>query len=304
MILEKYEEILKVNNDFKFLEKYLNVPSLVRLKKVGYFCGMDYASKSVYDFAEYVSRYDHSLNVALIIYRLTKDKKMALAGLFHDVSTPCFSHVIDYMNKDYLKQDSTEEFTEDILVNDEYLRDCLKIDNILLEEIANFKEYKVVDNDRPKLCADRLDGVILPGLFWTRDLNISDLEVIINALKIYKNSDKEQEIGLNNIDIARKILEVSENIDMFCHSNYDNYMMSLLANITKRSIDIGLITYKDLYILTEEELFNILKNSNDAYIQSNLDLFLNIRKEDIPYIEMPPIKKRILNPLVNGKRLK
>ena len=34
------------------LEKYLSVPSLVRLRNVGYFCGMDYASKNVYDFSE------------------------------------------------------------------------------------------------------------------------------------------------------------------------------------------------------------------------------------------------------------
>lgn len=303
-MLEKYVWILKDSEDFKFLEKYLNVPSLLRLKKIGYFCGMDYASKSVYDFSEYVSRYDHSLNVALIVYSLTKDKKMTLAGLFHDVSTPCFSHVIDYMNKDYLKQDSTEEYTEDILNNDEYLKMCLKEDRISLEEISNFKEYSLVDNERPKLCADRLDGVILPGLFWTRDLDIKDLESIIKSVRVYKNSDNEQEIGFNNLDITRKILEVSENIDIYCHSNYDNYMMSLLASITKRSIDIGLINYKDLYILTEEELFTILKNSIDGYIQSNLDLFLNIRKENIPRIKMPPIKKRILKPLVNGGRIK
>ncbi len=302
-MLEDYLNKLKIE-DLKFLEKYLNVPSLLRLKKVGYFCGMDYASKKVYDFLEYVSRYDHSLNVALIVYRLTKDKKMTLAGLFHDISTPCFAHVIDYMNKDYLKQDSTEEYTEDILSKDVYLEKCLKEDRIEVEEIGNFKRYSIVDNNRPKLCADRLDGVILPGLFWTKDLKIEELEDIINSIRVYKNSDNELEIGFNNFKIARKILEVSENIDIYCHSNYDNYMMSLLASITKRSIDIGLINYRDLYILNEEELFNILINSNDSYIKNNLELFLNIGIEDIPKIEMPPIKKRVLNPLVNGKRIK
>lgn len=29
----------------EFLKKYLTVPSLVRLKGIGYFCGMDYASR-------------------------------------------------------------------------------------------------------------------------------------------------------------------------------------------------------------------------------------------------------------------
>ena len=43
-----------------FLVKYLKAPSLLRLKDIGYFCGMDYASKDIYNFKEYISRYDHS----------------------------------------------------------------------------------------------------------------------------------------------------------------------------------------------------------------------------------------------------
>ena len=54
-----------------------------------------------------------------------------MAGLFHDIATPCFSHVIDYMNNDYEKQESTEKKTEEILRNDKYLCECLDNDGIL-----------------------------------------------------------------------------------------------------------------------------------------------------------------------------
>ena len=73
MYLKYYLEQLDYNNIPKFLKKYLQVPSLLRLKKVGYFCGMDYASKDIYNFREYISRYDHSLTVSLIVYKLTED---------------------------------------------------------------------------------------------------------------------------------------------------------------------------------------------------------------------------------------
>ena len=109
MYLDYYMNLLGYNEIPRFLIKYLKCPSLLRLKKIGYFCGMDYASKDIYDFREYISRYDHSINVALITYKLTKNKKATIAALFHDVATPCFSHVIDYMNKDYANQESTEE---------------------------------------------------------------------------------------------------------------------------------------------------------------------------------------------------
>ena len=178
-LLEFYLETLEYNEKPEFINKYLNTPSLNRLKKVGYFCGMDYASKHIYNFKEHITRYDHSLTVALLTWKCTKDKKATLAGLFHDIATPCFSHVIDYMNKDYENQESTEEYTEDILKKDTYLSKCLKEDNIKLEDIIKFKQYNIVDNNRPKVCADRLDGVILTGISWTKNIDYKDIKNIV-----------------------------------------------------------------------------------------------------------------------------
>ena len=184
-MLQRYLEILGIDDISDELIKYLNVPSLVRLKNVGYFCGMDYASRDVYDFSEYISRYDHSLTVALLTWKLTKDLKTTLAGLFHDISTPCFSHVIDYMNKDYEKQESTEEKTYEVVMNDKILLEYLNNDNIDVMDIVDFKKYSVVDMDRPMMCADRLDGIILTGLYWTKSINLDDVINIINNIIIH-----------------------------------------------------------------------------------------------------------------------
>lgn len=286
-----------------FLDKYLESKALLRLKKVGYFCGMDYASKDIYDFPEYISRFDHSLDVALLTYRFTNNKKEAIAGLIHDISTPCFSHVIDYMNKDYSTQESTEEKTSDIVKSDKYLLNCLNEDKIDVDEVINFKKYSIVDNNRPKLCADRLDGVILTGMFWTKELNILDVKRILDSLDIYLNEDNEKEIGFNNLEIAKKIINVSNNIDRFCHSKEDNYMMELLANLTKYIIDNKYLHYEDLYYLNEEEVHKIFSSIKDSKFQDKYNLFKNISKENIKDIEMPYIKKRDLNPLVNGRRI-
>ncbi len=162
-LYNEYLNLLIKNEIPNFLQKYLTVPSLIRLKNIGYFCGMDYASKHIYNFKEQISRYDHSLTVSLLTWKFTKDRKATIAGLFHDIATPCFAHVIDYMNKDYENQESTEEYTEEIIKNDEKLQKYLREDKLLSEDIINFKKYTIVDNDRPKLCADRLDGIILTG---------------------------------------------------------------------------------------------------------------------------------------------
>lgn len=304
MLLQYYLQKLGYLNVPEFLYKYLIAPSLLRLKKVGYFCGMDYASKDIYDFSEYISRYDHSLTVCLTVYKLTKDKTATLAGLFHDIATPCFSHVIDYMNEDYDKQESTEEYTEIILKSDDYLRCCLEEDNIDIEEIINFKKHTVVDNDRPKVCADRIDGVILTGIGWTKNISTEDIDKIIRDMYIFKNEYGEDEIGFTSLQVVEKVLEVSKSIDIYCHSDEDNYMMQLLAKITKQAIGNGYISYEELYFYDEEQVFTLFKEKKDNEFQMLLHKFENIKKEEIPNTEIANVKIRKLNPIVNGKRIK
>ena len=287
-----------------FLKKYLKCTSLIRLKNIGYFCGMDYASKDIYDFDEYISRFDHSLDVALITYKYTGSKEATLAGLFHDIATPCFAHVIDYMNKDYANQESTEEYTEKIIKNDEYLIECLKKDNINVDDIIDFKKYSIVDNNRPKLCADRLDGVILTGLFWTKNIDREDIDNIVRHTITFKNEDNELELGFNDKKVANKIMDVSESIDLICHSNEDNYMMELLAKLTKYAIDNNYLKYDDLYIINEEDVHKIFNSIDNPIFVDGYRLFKEIKKDSVPHQEMPYIKKRNLNILVNGKRIK
>jgi len=303
-MLEQYLTMLGIKEMPEFLIKYLSVPSLVRLKKIGYFCGMDYASKDVYDFPEVISRYDHSLTVALLTWKLTKNRIKTLAALFHDISTPCFSHVIDYMNKDYENQESTEEKTEEIIKSDEVLMEYLKQDHILVDDIIDFKRYSVVDIDRPKLCADRLDGIILTGLYWTKSLNIDDVSYILNDVMITRNETNEDEIAFKNKGIAKLVLKTSNLIDKYCSSKEDNYMMQLLSKITKLAIKKDIIKYEDLYYLTEDEVFEKFMNSNDIEIINLIEIFQTISKKDIPETELPNLKARILNPLVNNRRLK
>ena len=288
----------------RFLNKYLEVPSLVRFKNIGYFCGMDYASKEVYDFRELITRYDHSLTVALLTWRFTHDKKATIAGLFHDVATPCFAHVIDYMNKDYANQESTEEYTEEIIKNDKELRRCLRIDKLKYSDICDFKEFSIVDNKRPKLCADRYDGLILTGYNWTKSIELSDLLEFTDNLCLHMNEDNILELGFKDRDICNRVLKVSDEIDLICHSNEDNYMMELLEDITRITISKKIIEYKDLYYLTEVELFDKIRNSDDDELLKLLDKFYNIKASEIPDTIMIDVKKRDLNPLCYVGRIK
>lgn len=302
-LYKTYLSLLKNKGIPTFIKKYLDVPSLTRLKNVGYFCGMDYASKNIYNFKEYITRYDHSLSTALLTFKLTKNKIETLAALFHDIATPCFSHVIDYMNKDYENQESTEEYTSEIIKQDHKLQDYLKEDKINIEDIINFKKYSIVDNSRPKLCADRLDGIILNGIAWAKNINESDIKEIVSDLKVYDNEDKEKELGFKTEAIALKTIKINEEIEKLYHSSEDNYMMELLADITRISIENKIITYKDLYYLDEPNLFQKIKASKVEKLKSLMDKFENIKKEEIPPTIINNIKIRNIIPIANNIRI-
>ena len=303
MKLQRYMELLDYHNIPSFMYKYFNSPSLKRLNRIGYFCGMDYASKDIYNFSEYVSRFSHSLTTALLTWKLTYNKTSTIAALFHDISTPCFSHVIDYMNKDYRKQESTEEFTEKIILNDDYLLECLEKDNIKIDDIINFKNNSIVDLDRPMMCADRLDGIILTSLFWTKSISLEEVEMILKSVMIYNNEYNNLELGFNDKLCADLVIEKNNKIDIYCHSMEDNYMMELLANITRMCIDKKIISYDELYLLNEHELIFKMINSRNTEILNLWYKFNEIKKEEIKYMDLPLIKKRVVTPIVNGKRI-
>ena len=287
----------------EFMNKYLELPIMQRLKNVSLFCGMDYASPYMYQFSVPISRYDHSLNVALITWKLTHDKSQTLAALFHDVSTPVFSHVIDYMNKDYIEQESTEKMIPDVLITCRELLYYLKEDNVRFDDIFNFKQFSVVDLPRPALCADRLENLIGVGMSWVNEVTYDDAEKIIASMYLATNERGQREIAVSSKLTAEYLVYINSKINELTHTNEDTYMMQLLADVVRQTIDEGLIIYDDLYRLTEDKYISIIEKNVDTSTELH-DLWRTFKHVVPPVPDQHiAIKELTLNPMVNGKRL-
>lgn len=287
----------------EFLKKYLTLDIIVRLKDISLLCGMEYASPFAYDFLFSVSRYDHSLNTALITWNLTHDKCATLAALFHDVGAPAFSHVIDYMNGDYRVQESTEEKTSEILLTSLELRKMLALDNIDINNILDFKKYSIVDLPRPSLCADRIDNTITLGLTWVKTLEFKDIKDILDDMYVSVNEDEIPEIAFKSREIALYFKVVNDEINRLMHTNSDTYMMMLGADMIRLCLNLKLLTYNDLFKLGEKDVIKIIVDNIVKYpeLDNYWSLFTGI--EDIPNILQPDIKDKVVNPLVRNKRL-
>lgn len=98
----------------------------MRLRDVGMNCGCEYTAFPRFVKIGPYSRYDHSLGVALIVWHFTKRKEQTLAGLFHDLATPVFAHVVDFLNGDHLRQESTEAGTRECIAGSPELMEGLQ----------------------------------------------------------------------------------------------------------------------------------------------------------------------------------
>lgn len=279
----------------------MELDGLKRLKEVGMNCGMEYTSFPFYGEMETYSRFEHSVSVSLIVYHFTKDLTQALAGLFHDISTPVFSHVIDFMNQDHIKQENTEALTDEFLRRDTQLVEILKEYNISIDEINDYHKYPIADNNAPRLSADRLEYT-LGSLYHYHLCTIDEIKEYYENLTILTNEEGEVELGFKDelvaISFAKKALQCS----YIYSTDEDRYGMETLARILKKALKEGIITQDDLY-KTEPILIDKLVHSS---MNKDWEWYCNLIRVD--KIEQPIdesyikiyTKKRYINPLTKS----
>ncbi len=108
----------------EWMEAFCRLPELQRLRDVGMNCGCEYTAFARFRGLPRYSRFRHSLGVCRIVWHFTGDRTQALAGLFHDIATPCFAHTVDFLHGDHLRQEYTEGRTESIIRGSAELAVC------------------------------------------------------------------------------------------------------------------------------------------------------------------------------------
>lgn len=288
-----------------FMVKYLGLDFMLRLKGIIMLCGMINASPKMYNFnLPFITRFAHSLNDAKITYKLTNSKEMSLASLFHDVSSPTWCHVVDYMNRDYIFQESTEDKTASILASSKELEKFLKEDGIKLDDIIDFKRYSVCDLPRPKLCADRLENTLTSAFAWSGNITLEEAKLVVDSLTLFQNEDNDAEIGLTNLEAANILMRINAEINELTHTKEDNYMMMVASDLLKRCLEVGLFTYDDLFTMTERELIKRIEEGKEKDGQILEYYFMYKHTEVVPEsFTAPNVKEVVLRPLVNGRRI-
>ena len=301
--IKSYYKIL--SEDFpKFLNEYINTPEMLKQSKISVSCGTIYSK--MYKQMWY-SSLDHSIAVALIIWHFTKDRKQTLSGLFHDIATPVFKHSIDFMNKDYEKQESTEELTTKIISESKEIMELLNRDGIKVEEVADYHIYPIADNDTPCLSSDRLEYTLSNGLGATEKIwTLDDVKEIYDNIEIQEDENGIEELGFKDIAIAEKFVHTMSILSRLYRREKTLFTMQMLADIMRIMSDNNLINISEMYNLTETEQIEKIEKCNVKNISNGFEIWKHatdiLTSEKMPegkyFVNIEKVKKRYINPLV------
>lgn len=285
-----------------FLREAASAPSMQRLKDIGMNCGCEYTSFPRFAELDKYSRFDHSFGVALIVWNFTRDKAQTLAGLLHDVSSPVFAHVIDFLRGDHMTQESTEDGTADIIANDSELQKTLRANGLCTDDVSDYHRYPVADNDSPRLSADRLE-YSLGNMLNYGIRGISEVSEYYRDLTLTENENGETEIAFSHLKAAVGFSQAALECARIYVSDEDRYAMQALAELVGHAVKCGVLCEADLH-KTEPEL--IAKLRADDGFSCRWESFRAMRETAVSEFDAGGewrrifAKKRCIDPLVAG----
>jgi len=287
------------------LEELALTPAMQRLDDISMHCGCDRAGFAIYrNAAVPYSRLTHSIGVAKIVWNFTRDIKQAVAGLFHDIATPVFAHSIDFLNGDYMEQESTEDDTAAFILGSEEIMRILAKHKIKVEEVSDYHLYPIADNETPMLSADRLEYTLGDGYFL-HHLSIKQISDMYQDLVIVKNEIGMDELCFSSLEQARRFMKLCLRNSYLFVSDEDRFSMQYMADLVRYALEEGVIGMADLGTTESAVIAKIEQNPGTLerwrqYGRISAVLYGGEQRMD-RYCVNIAAKKRYINPLVCTK---
>jgi HD superfamily phosphohydrolase len=133
-----------------------------------------------------ISRYDHSVGVMLLLRRYHASLKEQIAGLLHDVSHTAFSHVIDYVWSRDREQDIHEQLQEQV-IRRSTIPEILARHGYDLADILAIEQFPLLEQDKPELCADRIDYGLRDSVVTWKFLTAEQAQAHLQHLQAVNN---------------------------------------------------------------------------------------------------------------------
>lgn len=276
----------------------LNDPYMQRLKKI-----RQYGTRYYFIKKDDYNRYDHSVGVFVLLRKHGASLHEQIAGLLHDVSHTVFSHVGDWIFKVSPLGDSYQDKIHEEFIKKTSLATVLKKHNIAVADIIHKnKEFRLLDQNIPDLCADRLEynlkGGVLEGL-----LKEPDISFILNNLIV----ENDQWI-FTDLKAAQAFAKVPLFQTQYAWSAPEEHMVCRwTSDAIEQALKIHLLTLDDIHFSTDEVVWQKLSTSEDSVIKGCFEKAANYQQymahiETDDYDFVAPVKFRGIDPLVKTEQ--
>jgi len=243
------------------LIELINSKPVQRLKKIAQFGVPD----QFYHLKGY-SRLEHSIGVMLLLKKLKSSLEEQVAGLLHDVSHTTFSHVIDWAIGNQTKEDLQEKNHRRFLSDGE-IASILKKYGFEPNKIAHLKKFKLLEQEIPNLCADRIDYGLRDFYIWANPKIVRSLIknlAIIEGRIVFTDFKSAYLFALTFLKCQRERWGGYEAVGRY-------YLFSLAL---KRALNKRILILKDFY-QDDDFVVDRLIKSRDKKIFTLLNILKN-----------------------------
>jgi HD superfamily phosphohydrolase len=267
-------------------------------------CGCEYTAFPRFRGLPAYSRYTHSLGVAQIVWHFTGDEAQAAAGLLHDIATPVFAHVVDFLRGDALHQEATESGTRERIAASPELMAALSEHGVSLDNVADYHRYPLADNPAPRLSADRLEYTLGNSLRYGI-LDAARLQALYADLCPGQDEDGRGELVFQSRAAALCFAEAALACSKIYVSDEDRYAMQILSELLGDAIRRGVLAEAELDTTEPQVIARLEADADCAAAWRAFRHLTAMRRAEAP--EGPGAwrqilaKKRFIDPMVAGE---
>lgn len=255
-IEDKIYGVEKINE--KVLIELINSKPIQRLKGIS-----QWGLPNGYHFKNGFSRYEHSMGVFILLRKLNASLEEQIGGLIHDISHTAFSHVVDWVLGDPIKENYQDNIFEDFLKKSDIKKilDKYKLD---YKKISKLENFCLLEKEAPSLCADRIDYCLRELILDNKKDYVQniflDLENKNNQI-VFKNKEKAKIFAKEYQKMQREHWAGDQ-----ARTRY-----YILSNVLKKALNKNIINISDLH-QTDDYVLEKLNSCKDNFILENLNL--------------------------------
>ncbi len=238
----------------------LKTPVMERLKGINQGGVCHFAKLDLPPF----NRYEHSLDVFLLLRKYGATLEEQIAGLLHDASHTVFSHVGDFLFKHNSAKCSYQDNIHEWFLKEYGIQEVLAKHGYNIEDILHKSgDFPLLEQDLPNLCADRIQYNYHTGY-------IDGLITADQVRQGYKHLHYEKGIWFfDNAEDAARLARISLHETVhYWGSAWNMLVYEWTAQAMRRAMHLGLVSVEEIHFnIQDDEMWNRLVQSDDPMIQ-------------------------------------